>query len=202
MRGAGCSTAHVRRQASAIASRRRASQQGFARASREIYQTWLMRCGTDQGLVRLSRPCPRPRPEGWVTIASNRLTCGDGFESAPVRRAQVLVSGSTVTPRQWPAQAGHRHHRHPGWDAGLPHPDRHGRVRARHHLPAHPRGSGRGPITWAQGLRRPALTETQLTGAREMCDSNRYTLQQIADAVGCSRITLYRALSRTSGAAA
>ena len=53
-----------------------------------------------------------------------------------------------------------------------------------------------------KGCRRPVLTETQLTGAREMCDSNRYTFQQIADAVGCSRITLYRALSRTSGAAA
>ena len=105
--------------------------------------------------------------------------------------AQVLVSGSTVTLRQWPAQAGHRHHRHAGWDAGL-----HILTvmteferdiisqRTREGLTA-ARSRGR------KGCRRPVLTETQLTGAREMCDSNRYTFQQIADAVGCSRITLY-----------
>ena len=46
------------------------------------------------------------------------------------------------------------------------------------------------------------LTETKLAAAREMYDSKRYTLQQIADTVGCSRTTLYRALGQTSGAVA
>lgn len=47
-----------------------------------------------------------------------------------------------------------------------------------------------------KGGRRRVLTETKLTTAREMYDSKRYTVQQIADTVGCSRTTLYRELDQ------
>jgi DNA invertase Pin-like site-specific DNA recombinase len=45
-----------------------------------------------------------------------------------------------------------------------------------------------------KGGRRPALSEIQKTTARQMYDSKQYTLQQIADALHCSRATVYRAL--------
>jgi len=84
-------------------------------------------------------------------------------------------------------------------------PARHDRAAPDHPRPQGPRpreGLAAARSRGRKGCRRPVLTETQLTGAREVCNSNRYTFQQIADTVGCSHITLYRALSRTSGAAA
>lgn len=53
-----------------------------------------------------------------------------------------------------------------------------------------------------KGGRPPVLTETKLTTAREMYDSKRYTMAQIAETVGCSRATLYRALSADDQASA
>lgn len=49
-----------------------------------------------------------------------------------------------------------------------------------------------------KGGRRRVLTETKLTTAREMYDSKRYTVQQIAETVGCSRTTLYRELGKVA----
>lgn len=45
-----------------------------------------------------------------------------------------------------------------------------------------------------QGGRRPKMTDTKLATAREMYDSKRYTVAQIAETLGVSRATLYRAL--------
>lgn len=46
---------------------------------------------------------------------------------------------------------------------------------------------------------RPAkLTDTKLTTAREMYESKRYTVREIADTVGVSRATLYRAFGEQS----
>lgn len=51
-----------------------------------------------------------------------------------------------------------------------------------------------------KGGRRAVLTDTKLAVARQMYDERggdgkrRYTVQEIADTVGCSRATLYRAL--------
>ena len=44
------------------------------------------------------------------------------------------------------------------------------------------------------GGRRPKLTGPKLVTAREMYESERYTVRQIADTLGCSRATVYRAL--------
>lgn len=38
------------------------------------------------------------------------------------------------------------------------------------------------------------MTEAQLTTAREMYDSKRYTVEQIAETLGVSRTTIYRYL--------
>jgi DNA invertase Pin-like site-specific DNA recombinase len=45
------------------------------------------------------------------------------------------------------------------------------------------------------GGRRPTLTETQIRMARQMYDSQEYTVQQIADTFHTSRATVYRALT-------
>lgn len=44
------------------------------------------------------------------------------------------------------------------------------------------------------GGRRPKLTPTKLATARRLVDEQELTMAQIADVVGCSRATLYRAL--------
>src|SRR5213076_3257462 len=49
------------------------------------------------------------------------------------------------------------------------------------------------------GGRRPTLTETQIRMARQMYDSEEYTVQQIADTFHTSRATVYRALSDEGG---
>lgn len=45
------------------------------------------------------------------------------------------------------------------------------------------------------GGRRPTLTDTQIRMARQMYDSEEYTVQQIADTFNTSRATVYRALT-------
>lgn len=49
-----------------------------------------------------------------------------------------------------------------------------------------------------KGGRKPKMTDKKLAVAREMYDSKRHTLQQIADVVGVSRATLYRHLGDTA----
>lgn len=50
-----------------------------------------------------------------------------------------------------------------------------------------------------KGGRRPKLTGAKITTAREMYNSKRYTVAEIADTVGCSRATVYRALEPEPG---
>lgn len=46
------------------------------------------------------------------------------------------------------------------------------------------------------GGRKPTLTDDQVRAAREMYDKKDRTVQQIADVLGCSRPTIYRALQK------
>lgn len=52
-----------------------------------------------------------------------------------------------------------------------------------------------------KGGRRPVLTPDKLATARQLYEGRQHTMQQIADIVGVSRATLYRALSGDKPAA-
>lgn len=52
-----------------------------------------------------------------------------------------------------------------------------------------------------KGGRRPVITADKLATARTLVDGKQHTMQQIADIVGVSRATLYRALDKLADAA-
>jgi DNA invertase Pin-like site-specific DNA recombinase len=51
-----------------------------------------------------------------------------------------------------------------------------------------------------KGGRRPVLTPDKLATARTLVDGKQHTMQQIADVIGVSRASLYRALDEKASA--